>query len=84
VLLGGSIYVGGGYEGRSSYDNQHSYNLDIYNLTTNQWSSSPITSPYRWFAMTALDDKLVIAGGVTKNNEVVKKVLVLWTMEGLQ
>ena len=65
VLLGGVVYY------------QDSYRLDVYNLTTNQWSSSPITTPYRWFAMTVLDDKLVIAGGGTKNNEVVKKVLVL-------
>ena len=77
VLLGGSVYVGGGYEGRSSNDNQYSYRLDVYNLTTNQWSSSPITTPYSCFAMTVLDDKLITAGGETKNGEVVKKVLVL-------
>ena len=77
VLLGGSVYVGGGSEGRSSDDKQYSYRLDVYNLTTNQWSPSPITTPYSWFAMTILDDKLVIAGGITKNDEYVKKVLVL-------
>ena len=77
VLLGGNVYVGGGAEGRSVNDYQNSYRLDVYNLTTNQWSSSPITTPYRAFAMTVLDDKLVTAGGVTKNGEVVKKVLVL-------
>ena len=76
VLLGGVVYVGGGYEG-STKDRQDSYRLDVYNLTTNQWSSSPITTPYCWFAMTVLDDKLVTAGGATKNGEVVKKVLVL-------
>ena len=77
VLLGGNVYVGGGFEGRSSNVNQDSYRLDVYNLTTNQWSSSPITTPYCWFALTVLDDKLVTAGGTTKNYEVVKKVLVL-------
>ena len=77
VLLDGNVYVGGGNEGNSIDDYQGSYRLDVYNLTTNQWSSSPITTPYRWFAMTILDDKLVIAGGITKNDEVVKKVLVL-------
>ena len=46
VLLGGSVYVGGGFEGRSINDYQVSYRLDVYNLTTNQWSSSPITTPY--------------------------------------
>ena len=76
VLLGGNVYVGGGFEGRSD-DHQYSYRLDVCNITTNQWSSSPITTPYNSFAMTVLDDKLVTAGGATKNNEVVKEVLVL-------
>ena len=79
VLLGGSVYVGGGYEGTNSNDKQNCNRLDVYNLTTNQWSSSPITTPLSWFAMAVLDDKLVIAGGKTKNYEVVKKVLVLNT-----
>ena len=77
VLLGREVYVGGGFEGTSRNDKQDSYRLDVYNLTTNQWSSSPINTPYCHFAMTVLDDKLVIVGGLTKNVEVVKKVLVL-------
>ena len=77
VLLGGNVYVGGGYEGNNLDDDEDSYRLDVYNLMINQWSSSPITTPYRFFAMTVLDDKLVTAGGITKNDEVVKKVLVL-------
>ena len=48
-------------------------------MRTNQWSSSPITTPYCWFAMTVLDDKLVIAGDRTNNDEIVKKVSVLNT-----
>ena len=77
VLLGGSVFVGGGVEGASIDNNNLSYRLDVYNLTTNQWSSSPITTPYCSFAMTVLDNKLFIAGGTTKNADVVKKVLVL-------
>ena len=78
VLLGGVVlYVGGGVEGISINDYQDSYRLDVYNLTTNQWSLSPITTPYCHYAMTVLDDKLIIAGGATKNNDTVKKVLVL-------
>ena len=79
VLLGGVVYVGGGLEGTiASDDNRRDcYRLDVYNLTTNQWSPSPITTPYCLFAMTVLDDKLVTVGGRTKNDEVVKKVLVL-------
>ena len=46
VLLGGNVYVGGGIEGRSSNKFENSYRLDVYNLTTNQWSPSPITTPY--------------------------------------
>ena len=76
VLLGGNVYVGGGVE---DTNNKDTYRLDVYNLTTNQWSSSPIITPYCDFAMTVLDDKLVIAGGATKNDEAVKKVLVLNT-----
>ena len=77
VLLGGNVYVGGGIERRNFDDDQISYSLNVYNLTTNQWSPSPITTLYGAFSMTVLDDKLVTAGGTTKNNEVVKKVLVL-------
>ena len=74
VLFGGNVYVGGGYE--DSFK-EISYRLDVYNLATNQWSPSPITTPYSFFALTVLDDKLVIAGGETKAYEAVKKVLVL-------
>ena len=81
VLLGRTVYVGGGFEGASAQDCQKSYRLDVYNLTNNQWNSSPITTPYRWFAMTVLDDQLVIAGGATKNGEIVKKVLILNTRQ---
>ena len=77
VLLGGSVYVGGGFECRSTDNKQDSYRLDVYNLTTNQWSSSPITTPYCHFSLTVLDDKLVTAGGGSKNGEIVNKVLVL-------
>ena len=77
VFLDGVIYVGGGFEGAYVFDAENSYRLDAYNLSTNQWSSSPITTPYCLFAMTVLDNKLVTAGGGTKNDEVVKKVLVL-------
>ena len=59
VLLHGSVYVGSGYEGRNANHYQNCYRLDVYNLSTNQWSHSPITTPYRAYAMTVLDDKLV-------------------------
>ena len=78
VLLHGSVYVGSGNEGRSAYDYQVCYRLDVYNLSTNQWSPSPITTPYVAYAMTVLDDKLVTVGGaVNKINEATNKILVL-------
>ena len=76
-MLHGSVYVGGGYEGKHVKDDQYSNRLDVYNLTTNRWDSSPITTPYCFFAMTALDDKLIIAGGVDKNGKITNEVLVL-------
>ncbi|XP_065885765.1 cyclin-dependent kinase-like 2 isoform X2 [Dysidea avara] len=77
VLLHGSVYVGGGYEGRNDKDVQPCYRLDIYNVYANQWSTSPITTPYCWFAMTVLDDKLIIAGGESEIGKITNKVLVL-------
>ena len=76
VLLGGNVYVGGGIEG-NDFEIIYTYRLDVYNLTTNQWSSSLITTPYCCFAMTVVDDKLVTAGGKTNGDEAVKKVLLL-------
>ena len=63
VLLQGSVYVGGGLEGKSITDKKPSYKLHIYNICANQWSTSPIITPHCSFAMTILDDKLIIAGG---------------------
>ena len=79
VTLGEVVYVGGGFEGKSVFEKQSCYRLDVYNLATNQWSCSPITTPYKWYAMTVLDNKLIIAGGVAKNGDVVKKLLALCT-----
>ena len=80
VLLNGNVYVGGGseecFDVHHKHDYQNCYRLDIYNPTTNQWSS-PITTPYSWFAMTTLDNKLLIAGGIDENRQISKKVLVL-------
>ena len=78
VLLHGSVYVGGGWEGRNGSDTaQDCYRVDVYNFTTNQWDPSPITTPYCLYAMTVLNDTLTIAGGHDKNEEFTNKVLVL-------
>ena len=77
VLLQGSVYVGGGYEEKSNADSKKSYRLDIYNVTTNRWDYSSITTPYSLFAMTVVDDKLIIAGGCNDTHMVSNKVYVL-------
>ena len=75
VLLDGVVYIGSGFEGKSSYNRKSSYRLDVYDLTANHWSSTPITTPYCHFAMTILGNKLVTAGGTTKQ-EAVKQVMI--------
>ena len=59
VWLNGLVYVGGGYE---SGIMKASYTIDRYNPVSNQWNSS-VNVPYGFFAMTTIDNKLVIAGG---------------------
>ena len=76
VLLGGNVYVGGGFEGRSLDDYWDSYRLDVYNLSTNQWNP-PITTPYCNYSMAVLDNKLIIVGGLLKDYAIAKKILVL-------
>jgi len=75
VFLHGSVYVGGGSAGKNEKV-RDCYRLDIYNLITNRWDSTPITTPYCSFAMTVLDDKLIIVGG-EKDNAPTNKVHVL-------
>ena len=78
VLLHGLIYVGGGFVGRSVRNHQNCHKLDVYDLSTNQWSPSPIATPYHAYAMTALENNLITVGGLTKrSDEFTKKVLVL-------
>jgi len=77
VLLHGSVYVGGGFEGKSDAKKKDCYRLDIYNVYTNHWDSSPITTPHCLFAMTVLNDKLIIVGGKTKSDDVTNKIFVL-------
>ena len=79
MLLQGNIYVGGGSEEshvQHKNDYQNCHRLNVYNLTTNQWSY-PITTPYSWFALTVLENKLIIVGGIGKKSGIVKKVLFL-------
>ena len=58
VWLNGLVYVGGGWETVI----KASYNINCYDPVNNSWSS-PINTPYCNFAMTILNNKLLIAGG---------------------
>ena len=78
VLLHGSVYVGSGLQGSGINDHQNCYRLDVYNISTNRWDLSPITTPYHAYGMTVLDNKLITVGGfVSDSDEVTNKVLLL-------
>jgi len=65
VLLDGKVYIGGGSEaGRIP-----SYRIDVYTPASNSWSSSPIITPCYYFAMTTLNEQLIIAGGKDRSNK---------------
>ena len=58
MWLNGLVYVGGGYE----TEWRESYIINCYDPVNDSWSS-PIDTPYCYFAMTTLNDNLLIAGG---------------------
>ena len=62
VWLNGLVYVGGGNE--TGW--RPSYIINFYDPVNNSWSS-PINTPNCYFAMTTLNDKLLIAGGQDKS-----------------
>ena len=62
VWLNGRVYLGGGSENEYT----SSYNINCYDPDRNLWNS--INIGYRNFAMTTLDNKLVIAGGHAKES----------------
>ena len=67
VWLNGLLYVAGGV-------GANSYTLDSYNPVSNSWSS-PINTPYCYFGMTTLNNKLVIAGGLDKSFKITNQLL---------
>ena len=74
VWLNGVVYVGGGIEtgGKSSYT------INCYDPVNNLWSS-PINTPYCLFAMTTLNNKLLIAGGDDKSGKRTNQTLTMDT-----
>jgi len=73
VWLNGLVYVGGGYEtgGRTSYI------INCYNPVNNLWTSFPINTPYCHFAMTTLNNNLLIAGGEEKRYKTTNQILTM-------
>ena len=74
VLLNGMIYVGGCY-----HDTEMPvlHRIDIYHVAANSWDKSPIISPYRYFAMTTLNNCLITAGGRDYNTQATDFILTL-------
>ena len=72
VWLNGLVYVGGGFEAEMG----ESYTISCYDPVNNSWSS-PINTPYCFFAMTKINNKLLIAGGRDKTYKVTYKVLTM-------
>ena len=66
VWLNGLVYVGGG----------SSYIINCYDPVNNSWSSS-INTPYRFFTMTTLNNKLVTAGGWDRSDKTTTQVILL-------
>ena len=69
VLHDGKVYIGGGYGSLCT--------INIYYPANNLWSPSSINIPYLQFAMTILNNQLIIAGGRERSNQVTKKIFLL-------
>ena len=74
VLYEGKIYIGGGNEHGLT---KPSHRIDIYDPKENCWSSSPINVPNHWFAMTVLNNQLMIIGGKDRYGHVTDRVFIL-------
>ena len=72
VWLNGVVYVGVGNETQA----KPSYTIDCYDPLNNSWQS-PINTPYCYYAMTTLNNQLVVAGGHKKYKRT-NEILVLW------
>jgi len=72
VFLNGKIYIGGG-ERRL----QHPlYQINIYDADNDSWSS-PVTTQHCYFAMTSLNNCLIIAGGVNQRGVPTDQIFML-------
>ena len=74
VWLNGVVYMGGGYETGGT----PSYTINCYDPVNNLWSP-PINTLYCHFAITTLNNRLLIAGGRDKDFNSTNEIL---TMNG--
>ena len=72
IWLNGLVYVGGGYEAAG----QGSHFINCYDYVKNLWTS-PIDTPYCFFAMGTLKNSLLIVGGQGKNFKRTNQILTL-------
>ena len=72
MWLNGLVYVGGGIETGLN----PSYTINCYDPVNNSWSS-PINTPCCNFAMTTLNNKLLIAGGKDKSYKITNQILTM-------
>ena len=78
VLHGGKVYIGGGSEGKvGSLHGTASHRINVYSLTNNSWSPSPINTSYYYFALTTLNNQLIAAGGKDRSIKVSNKIFLL-------
>ncbi|XP_065905003.1 uncharacterized protein [Dysidea avara] len=73
VFHEGNIYVGGGINQQKG---DPSFKIEVYNPEKDMWGAS-IDLSRCWFALTTLNNRLVIAGGQTSGLKVTKKIFLL-------
>ena len=72
VWLNGLVYVGGGTETRAP--TKHSYRIDCYDPVSNSWSY-PINTPYNYFTLTTLNNKLLTVSGMKQYSKTNQKLI---------
>ncbi|XP_065893199.1 uncharacterized protein [Dysidea avara] len=73
VLHDGIIYIGGGREGTG----EPSYRIDRYFVADDKWNDKPISSLFCWFSMTTVNGRVVIVGGLDKQEKATNQIFQL-------
>ena len=81
VLIQGKLYVGGGWCGFVCDHSFHDQKFTImeYDTVTGKWAKLAHTAKSSGFAMVAVDDKLVLVGGVKRHSGEPSKSLDVWS-----